>query len=1335
MDQRNLTLPTPAATTIMSSSSAAMSAGFATLGGPTTAALAGSTIALATTTTAPPTTTPATFFTYSIPGMDIAPGPFIFTYVSEFLSLITPEELPLDSIRDVLHKNTSLMDFASNAIKIESGFIALMSVFAILALVPLIATCAWCCGRRSTQEEVDHIRNAPCHIRDESLEESLRCRKSAGLVTLWVVFILLTLSDFSIFYANSRLSAGIEMTPEMVKSAVHDVEVFLKDTHLQIKQKLDNGFHVSVERVVKDLEDVDVLLGEPIQAEISAHTGLELAYDSLTTLSLANAELIYRVLMLQETVGRALKLSQEAAARMEELQIQLSVLQRQCTYRDRPLCDTLRIRSFEENGVVDALKTVSPCQSAPLHCAPPWTPEDTLAESGKICNIHGDHVLIKVIESCSKDCFNMCCLFKRPSLVSRVLCKGIPQTAFPQSQSSFLVERINNLYSDFLSSYPFSLDLTVFLIPTAISHFLDNGTTTSPTICQLQEDQSIFRMRYLGEIEFGATVKNLTSEVGVSRSIFSNFPQQVKHDTAYERNYTLEQLASIRHRTTANAQQLTSTVNGLLRRLEDTWSSLEPAYNELKEWADAYWSVGWIAGTVIVWVMLFMLMSYCCFLCESNAKSGVVFFIAVMLICLASICLTIFGVFSLAVGGNAEVFVCRSLYDDDYNMLGKLLDKPGYAYAREPQTGIIGELLRPVGVNRSVVNVGLGQALRGCEQNQASYNVFQLDAFVNTSKISDLRQFPKVSTAIDAISVSGRTLLSLTQSVQNILENMLQTSSFNLTTYRSSVGAPTPEKDLATFIDQMQRVALQIQDVATSSRMTTLGSRSKRLQASILQPLENLQNEILYHLTALELQRDPWAKQVNQTLNHLKSIQSYLENKAGEICHNMTRDYTDRLKAYLTTSKATMESQLGDTTTKCRPFYDTFDASRTFLCRNMVDFINGLTFFIFLTLLLWAIGTPVGLNLITVQTRLNVMQAAQARSKGRHRRSDRSPEHEQRSGSRGRKKQRTSSSATSGRSGKRDQSRERSTSSTARPKPPLRRTATEETLDLADEDSTPSRQQLQQQPPPQRRQESDRERVRERDQRSRERELSRGRDASAMNTPVRSRSRQQLRHDPEDDNWGSSSGPSRANSRERDRESSQTRKILNIWQSRNKVKTPLRRQGTEEFDFEDAHEDRGWQAQSQNQVQNQSHAHNQSSVSPEQRPDPRSHRSNLRTKPKLRSTNADRASSEAVRRPITPVLSVNPDIPAAIPMPRTPMRLKSKVSLTARAVQDIVNKRNQRLQRTGTDEFDLDDSDAYGAGGHLDADVAAARRTPPRGAPPPPPPPAAGLNSDKVYIF
>ncbi|XP_050325867.1 prominin-2 isoform X3 [Bactrocera neohumeralis] len=1017
------------------------------------------------------TTTPATstYFTYSIPGMDITPGPVAFTYVSEFLSLITPTELPLDLVRQFLHSNLTLIDFTKDAIKIESGFIALMSIFAILALVPLISTCAWCCGRRADQDEAEFIRNAPVNIHDDSLQQALNCRKSASVVTLWITFLLLALSDFCIFYANSRLAANVEMTPEMVKSTVHDMEVFLKDTHLQIKHKLDNGFHVAVEKVVKDLEDVDVLLGEPIQAEISAHTGIELAYDSLATISLANAELIYRVLMLQETVGRALKISQEAAARMEELQIQLSVLQRQCTYRDRPLCDTLRIRSFEENGIIDALKT-------------------------------------------------------------------------------------------------------------------------------LQEDQTIFRMRYLGEIEFGATVKNLTSEVGVSRSIFSNFPQQVKHDTAYERNYTLEQLESIRHRTKANAQMLTSTINALLERLQRVWPTLEPSYEELQSWSNSYWTAGWVAALVIGWVLLFGLMSYCCFLCESNVKAGVVLLMSVLIICLGSICITIYGVLTLAIGGNTEVFLCRSMYDattatasvgvtgtagnwgnnqladvsdaPSYHLLGKLFDKPGYVYAHEPQTGIIGELLRPEGVNRSIVNVSLATALRGCEQNQASYNVFQLDAFVNTTQIADLKQFPKVTTAIDAITVSERTMLSLTQTIQNILENMLHTSSFNLTTYRVSIGAPTPEKDLATFIDQMQRVALQIQDVATSSRMTTLGSRSKRLQASILQPLEQLQNEILYHLTALELQRDPWAKQVNQTLNHLRNVQGYLEKTAAEICSNQTRLYTERLKAYLTNSKATMSSQLGDTTAKCRPFFDIFDANRIFLCRNIVDYINALWFFIFVTLLLWSVGTPVGLNLITIQRRLNRLRRAQTRSA-------------ERTDSRSRRRERTTSSA----------AREpRSASSASRP--PLRRSATEETLDIATEET----------PPPPRRE--------QRDVRSREREQSRARESVAASTPARSRTQQRRTGTDAEDNWGSSSA-SRATSMER--EPSQPRMYTSsssAQQQRGAQARPqLRKQGTEEFDLEG--ED-NWQP-----APTASRSESRAGVRREQREQPAYSHSNGRNKPKL----------------------------------------------------------------------------------------------------------------------
>lgn len=116
-----------------------------------------------------------------------------------------------------------------------------------------------------------------------------------------------------------------------------------------------------------------------------------------------------------------------------------------------------------------------------------------------------------------------------------------------------------------------------------------------------------------------------------------------------------------------------------------------------------------------------------------------------------------------------------------------------------------------------------------------------------------------------------------------------------------------------------------------------------------------------------------------------------------------------------------MSSQLGETTARCRPFFDIFDANRIFLCRNMIDFVNALWFFTFLTLLLWSIATPVGLNLITLQRKINNVRRAKLRA------AERATERGD-SFSRGRRRDRTRSSP---------RYRDRSTSSTGRPRPTL----------------------------------------------------------------------------------------------------------------------------------------------------------------------------------------------------------------------------------------------------------------------------------------------------------
>lgn len=68
--------------------------------------------------------------------------------------------------------------------------------------------------------------------------------------------------------------------------------------------------------------------------------------------------LSHRVSLLQETLLRAIQIINEVENRLEEIEIQLSVLQRQCSYRDRPLCDTLRVKGIAESGAKDKLRKV-----------------------------------------------------------------------------------------------------------------------------------------------------------------------------------------------------------------------------------------------------------------------------------------------------------------------------------------------------------------------------------------------------------------------------------------------------------------------------------------------------------------------------------------------------------------------------------------------------------------------------------------------------------------------------------------------------------------------------------------------------------------------------------------------------------------------------------------------------------------------------------------------------------------------------------------------------------------------------------------------------------------
>ena len=63
--------------------------------------------------------------------------------------------------------------------------------------------------------------------------------------------------------------------------------------------------------------------------------------------------------LMNDILMKTLILSADAAVKVDAIHGQLTDIQKQCNYRDRPLCDTLKVKSFEEIGFIKQMKNVS----------------------------------------------------------------------------------------------------------------------------------------------------------------------------------------------------------------------------------------------------------------------------------------------------------------------------------------------------------------------------------------------------------------------------------------------------------------------------------------------------------------------------------------------------------------------------------------------------------------------------------------------------------------------------------------------------------------------------------------------------------------------------------------------------------------------------------------------------------------------------------------------------------------------------------------------------------------------------------------------------------------
>nr|XP_027209970.1 prominin-1-A-like [Penaeus vannamei] len=259
---------------------------------------------------------------------------------------ILKKRLLSELVRAALERKITAEQLVMQSLQAEPGFIAFMGVgLSLAAGVPLIGMIVCCCrmcgrcGGKKTQHHHDDCFN--CQRR--SLTTSLAT--CALFVSLGVVVAVVS---------NERLSSAVSEARASVQNNVQDLDTFLRNTKMQLRFLVSNSLEQTVDAIYGDLDDVEYLLGRPLQRELAAEAQIEVALDSLLHISSSLRSIAGRMRSLEEARSQAAARAEELRGRLVELAGDIQRFVARCTPEDADLCNSLDYRGLDLDARFDS---------------------------------------------------------------------------------------------------------------------------------------------------------------------------------------------------------------------------------------------------------------------------------------------------------------------------------------------------------------------------------------------------------------------------------------------------------------------------------------------------------------------------------------------------------------------------------------------------------------------------------------------------------------------------------------------------------------------------------------------------------------------------------------------------------------------------------------------------------------------------------------------------------------------------------------------------------------------------------------------------------------------
>ncbi|KAG8332171.1 hypothetical protein J6590_026339 [Homalodisca vitripennis] len=188
-----------------------------------------------------------------------------------FVTRLTERARLPELLRDALKSQITLFSLIMQSLRVEAGFVACLVLGVLLALAVPVVVLSHACYRMGGRE-------------DEQ-EAGGNCGRRTLVFILELLLILMFAGMVAMFVTNEQFSSAVVQSSNVLQTSLSDVSAFVHNSHLQLHFLVTQSIDQTIQAIFADLDNVDSLLGRPIQREMVRETGIDVALDSLSDLT------------------------------------------------------------------------------------------------------------------------------------------------------------------------------------------------------------------------------------------------------------------------------------------------------------------------------------------------------------------------------------------------------------------------------------------------------------------------------------------------------------------------------------------------------------------------------------------------------------------------------------------------------------------------------------------------------------------------------------------------------------------------------------------------------------------------------------------------------------------------------------------------------------------------------------------------------------------------------------------------------------------------------------------------------------------------------------------